>query len=147
MISGLNWVILNKFCRNSSFMKQVGLIIASSRSGTSFSSWLASSTYFSITKKCVVLRYNILFVSAPPGVHPLPTHFWTLQYGKVSFLDPAVWKSILPCEWNILPCEWRIAIPASLMRVDNGSKRFRSGRKYNVPAGLRCNEMKLSLQT
>ena len=44
-----NLVILNKCCRNSSFTKSLGLIIASSRSGTCFSSCLASSIYFYIT--------------------------------------------------------------------------------------------------
>ena len=72
-ILGLNWFNLNKFGRNSSFTRQVGLIIGSSRSGTSFSSCLASSTYFPIpvTKKCLFLRYNFLFVSAPCGAYPL----------------------------------------------------------------------------
>ena len=46
-------VILDNFCRNSSFTGSVGLIIGSSRSGTCFSSCLASSIYFSIRKKCI----------------------------------------------------------------------------------------------
>ena len=45
MISGLNWIILHGFVRNSSFTGQVGLIIASSRSGMCFSSCKASSIY------------------------------------------------------------------------------------------------------
>ena len=68
---GLNWFILHKFLRNSAFTRQVGLIIASSRSGMSFCSCLASSTYFSITKKCVFLRVNFLFVSRPMADYPL----------------------------------------------------------------------------
>ena len=103
---------------NSSFTGSVGLIIASSRSGTSFSSCLASSTYFSITKKLFFLWYNFPFVSSSPRCQPPPTHFQTLQYGKVY---PAVWKSILPREW-------RIAIPASLMRVENAS----SPRQFHI---------------
>ena len=42
--------IFNKISRNSSFTGSVGLIIASSRSGTCFSSCLTSSIYFSIRK-------------------------------------------------------------------------------------------------
>ena len=100
MISGLNWLILIKFCRNSSFTRRVGLIIASSRSGASFSSCLASSIYFSITKTCIFLRYCFLFVSLSPDVHP-----------SQPISGPCSKKSIPPREW-------RIAIPASLMRVD-----------------------------
>ena len=47
------------------------------------------------------LRDNFLFLFDPPGV----------QGPCNPFLDPAVWKSILSREW-------RIAIPTSLMRVD-----------------------------
>ena len=71
VISGLNLVNLNKFGRNSSFTRQMGLIIASSRSGTCFSFCLASSTYFSITTKCLFLWYN-LFVTR---LSTPPTHF------------------------------------------------------------------------
>ena len=55
-------VILNNFCRNSSFTGSVGLIIDSSRSGTCFSSCLASSIYFSLRKKWLFLGYVFLYV-------------------------------------------------------------------------------------
>ena len=68
---GPNCIILHKFCRKSSFMRQVGLIIGSSRSGTSFSSCLASSLYFSIlvTKTCLFLRYNFFYVYRLSLIH------------------------------------------------------------------------------
>ena len=59
-------LLLREFVRNSSFTRQVDLIIGSSRSGTCFSSCLASSTYFSITKKYVFYRVNMFLC---PGTH------------------------------------------------------------------------------
>ena len=100
MISGLNWVIFLKFCRNSSFTGSVGLIIVPSRSGTCFSSCLVSSLYFSITK-------NVFFLGTTSFLCPGPLVFTPSN----PFPDTAVQKSILPREW-------RTAIPASLMRDD-----------------------------
>ena len=79
-------MILNNFCGNSSFTGSEGLIIASNRSGTCFSSCLASSIYFSTTKICFSL---VQLPFCVPGHRRLfsPTHFWTLQYRKVSFLS------------------------------------------------------------
>ena len=71
VISAPTWVILNKFGRNLSFTRPGGCIIDSSRSGTCFSSCLASSIYFSIRKKCLFLRVNLVSHSA----HIPPTHF------------------------------------------------------------------------
>ena len=50
VILDLTLVIMNKTDQASSFTRQVGVIIASSRSGTCFSSCLTSSKYFSISK-------------------------------------------------------------------------------------------------
>ena len=65
--------------------------------------------YFSIRKRCLFLRYNFLLVLQCPGCQPLPTHFWTLQFGKISFL--ANGESLYPrlcCGWTSLtlrhPC-------------------------------------------
>ena len=99
VIFDTNCVILNNFCRNSSFTGSGGWIIDSSRSGSCFSSCLASSKYFSIRKTCLFDVFLFFCVS---------THrFHSL-------------KSVSgPCSIEIMyPCEWRIAIPASLMRVD-----------------------------
>ena len=104
VISGLNCVILHEFARHSSFTRPGDIIIDSSRSGTCFSSCLASSTHFSITQTIICLRYNFLLCQRPPMSTPFNP-----------FLDPAVYKSILPREW-------RIAIPASLMRIDKQLK-------------------------
>ena len=86
-------LLLHEFVRNSSFTRQVDLIIASSRSGTSFSSCLTSSIYFSITNNMFFLGTTPFYVSRAAADYPgdtsvpsPPTHFWTLQYRKVSFL-------------------------------------------------------------
>ena len=95
-----NCIILNNFCRNSSFTKSLGVIIASSRSGTCFSSCLASSIYFSITKKVSFLYGFMFFCVGTHQFHSLKSVSGPCSIGKV------------------YPREWRVAIPASLMRVD-----------------------------
>ena len=70
-ILGLKWLILNKFGRNSSFTRQVGLIIASSRSGTCFSCCLTSSTHFSITKKSVFFLGSTLVDTPLHSLQPI----------------------------------------------------------------------------
>ena len=74
-----SWMILNNFCRNSSFTGSVGLIIDSSRSGTCFSSCLASSKYFTIRKKCLFAMVFCFFCVYTPVPFP-QICFWTLQY-------------------------------------------------------------------
>ena len=94
-------VFLNKIRRNSCFTGSVGLIIASSRSGMGFSSCLTSSIYFSIRNMYVCFYGVKVFLCSD-------THcFHSL-------------KSISgPCSIEkVYPREWRIAIPASLKRVD-----------------------------
>ena len=118
MISGLNWFILNKFCRNSSFTGSVGLIIASSRSGTSFSSRLASSIYFSITKKCIFLGKNFLFVSGPPDAHPLQPISGPCSIEKYPFSRMAN------------------GYPASLMRADHSSVWICGFGAWNCQLGV-----------
>ena len=52
------------------------------------------------------------------------------------FPDPAVWKSILPCEWQI-------AIPASLMRVENCHMRVGHGSSlWAVPGYIYSTRIK-----
>ena len=98
MIFDPNWYILDKIGSNSSFTKSLGLIIDSSRSGTCFSSCLASSIDFSKTKKCLFLGGQL---------------WWTQQFISLQPISG-------PCGIEIMyPREWRIAIPASLMRVDD----------------------------
>ena len=75
-ILDLNLSIFDKIGHNSPFTGSVGRIIDSSRSGTCFSSCLASSIYFSIRKKYVFLGYNFLL--------------WVDTQRPNSFLDPAV---------------------------------------------------------
>ena len=95
-----NWIILNNFCRNSAFTGSVGRIIASSRSGTCFSSCLTSSKHFSIRKKYVFYRVKVFLCSCTRRFHSLK-----------SISGPSSIEMMYPREW-------RIAIPASLMRVD-----------------------------
>ena len=72
-------VIWNKICHNSSFTRPAGLVIDSSRSGTCFSSCLASSKHVSITKKC--LFDMILYFLCRSTPLPFPQiHFQILQY-------------------------------------------------------------------
>ena len=97
LILDLIWVILNEIGCDSSFTGSVGLIIASSRSGTCFSSCLASSIYFFYNKK----------KSFSWG--QLPRTY------RVHFLQPIS----RPCSIEkVYPREWRIATPASLMQVE-----------------------------
>ena len=101
VIFGPNWSILNEFGRNSSFTKSLDLSIAPGRSGTCFSSCLASSTYFSIRKLFPFdMVFHVIVCVCSHRFHSL--------------------KSVSgPCSIEIIyPREWRIAIPASLMRVD-----------------------------
>ena len=70
-IFDLIWIIFIKFLCNSSFAGSMGLIIVSSRSGACFSSCLRSSIYISISKTCLFLRINFLFVPSSPDVQPL----------------------------------------------------------------------------
>ena len=79
VISGLNWVILNKFGSNSSFTKSLGWIINSSRSGTCFQSCLTSSKYFSIRKSVFYIGFSVFLCVYTP-VPFSQTCFWTLQY-------------------------------------------------------------------
>ena len=97
VISGLNWSILNIILHISSFTKKVGLMIASSRSGTFFSSCLTSSTHFSITKNMLLIGSTCFCVQGHTDSIPS---------------DPFLLR------------ERRIAIPASLMRVDHGLNFF-----------------------
>ena len=101
-----NCIILNNFCRNSTFTGSVGFIIDSSRSGTCFSSCLTSSIYFSIRKTVHFWCGFLLFRVCTHRFHSL--------------------KSVSgPCSIEIMyPREWRIAIPASLMRVENTIVRY-----------------------
>ena len=62
MILDLNSRNLNKIHRNASFTQPGALIIDSNRSGTCFSLCLTSSTYFSITNKCLFLEVDFLCV-------------------------------------------------------------------------------------
>ena len=66
----LNLLDLDKIVRNSSFTRPGGLIIASSRSGTLFSSCLTSSTYFSMTKNVCFLGTTSFCVIVPRCPHP-----------------------------------------------------------------------------
>ena len=91
-----NLWILNKNCRSSSFTRPVGLIIDSIRSGTCFSSCLVSSIFFH--KKHVSFSSGQLW--------------WTHHF---HFLQPLSRSCSIE---KVYPREWRIAIPASLMRVD-----------------------------
>ena len=99
LIFDSNWIILNNFCLNSSFTGSVGLIIASSRSGTCFSSCLTSSIIFCNTKYI----FDMVLCFFCVGTH----QFHSLK----SISGP---RSIE----KVYPREWRIAIPAALMRVD-----------------------------
>ena len=94
----------------------MGVIIASSRSGTCFSSCLTSSTYVSITKQ--------LF-----------------SYGQLVFLcgDQHRFHSLIsisgPCSIKkVYPREWRIAIHVSLMRVDDHNLDGRVCEFFNESA-------------
>ena len=76
LIVDSDWVILNNFCRNSSFTRPGSCIIDSSRSGTCFSSCLTSSIYFSIRKKCLFLK-----ILCPDPQRPSPSNSF-LEYRK-----------------------------------------------------------------
>ena len=76
-----NWLILNSFCRNSSFAGSGGLIIDSSRSGMCFSSCLTSSIYFSIRKSILLIWFSVFWCVYKPVPFP-QICFWTLQYRK-----------------------------------------------------------------
>ena len=64
-------VIFEQMLPKKSFTKSLDLVIDFSRSGTCLSSCLASSIYCSITKTCLFLGYNFLFVSSFSVVYPL----------------------------------------------------------------------------
>ena len=82
VISALNRLLFMVFLRNSSFTGSVGLIIASSRSGTSFSSCLASSIYFPITKKCLFLGSTLFLCHRDPDANPLQPISGPCSIGK-----------------------------------------------------------------
>ena len=112
VIFDLIWVISNEIGRNYSFTGPGGLIIDSSRSGMCLSSCLASSIYFFYEKK---VAFSWVQLPCSHSAHSLQ-----LISG--------------PCSIEIIyPCEWRIAIPASLMRVDQRSMCQRATSK--VPHG------------
>ena len=90
-----NWLIFIKFLRKSSFTESVGLIIGFSRCGMCFSSCPTSSTYFSITKKCIFLRYNFLLcvlahiaqplklISGPCSIEKYPSSRMANRYTRI----------------------------------------------------------------
>ena len=95
-----NWSILNKIGRNPSFTRPGGWSIASSRSGTYFSSCLASSIYFSIRKSVFFLGTTSFCVCA----HNVQTHFWTLQYrNNVSLRMANRYTRIFDAGWSGSP--------------------------------------------
>ena len=97
LISDLIWVILNNFCRNSSFTRPAGGIIASADPARVFHPvW---------RPRYIFLQENMSFSWGQLS-----------RTYRVHLLQPIS----RPCGMEkVYPREWRIAIPASLMPVHN----------------------------
>ena len=108
-----NWSILDNFCRNSSY-RISGPHYRFQQLRHVFFILSGVLNIFLYKKKVFFLGFNF------PGQ--------TVSTFSNPFPDPAVWKRY--------PCEWRIAIPASLMRVDNPGLEFAGVQTGRIQASI-----------